>query len=80
MNYIWKRIINVIFVRESGNSHRNNINTGTWFELSTVSFPLAIKEVFVSKQLDIWRSGRYRKKASLFPDKILDLKGNKYFY
>lgn len=75
INYIWKRIVNVIFVREYGNSHRKNVSTGKWFELSTVLFPFAIKEVFVSKQLDIWRSGRYRRKAILFPDKILNLKG-----
>lgn len=74
LHYIWKRFVNVLFVRQSDQSHRGDVSTGQWFELSTVPFPLPIKKVYVAKQLDFWRMGRYRKGATnLFPDKIGNL-------
>lgn len=74
LHYLWKRIINVLFVRQSDQSYRGEIRTGQWFELSTVPFPLPIKRVYVTKQVDFWRMGRYRYSATnLFPDKTINL-------
>lgn len=80
LHYIWRRIVNVLFVREYEDIGRRGNETtddqaAIWFELSTVPFPLAIKEVFVSKQLDFWRMGRYRRGGKLFADKTKNLKG-----
>lgn len=73
LHYLWKRIVNVLFVKENDYSHRGNVSTGTWFELTTVPFPLPIKEVYVDKKLDSWRSGRYQKGARLFGNKLSNL-------
>ena len=76
LHYIWKRIVNVLFVKQYTHSHRGNVSTGVWFELSTVPFPLPIKEIFAAKQLNFWRSGKYQRIAKpLFPDKTIDLNG-----
>lgn len=73
LHYIWKRIVNVIFVKENDYSRRGNLSTGTWFEITTVPFPLPIKEVYVDKKLDSWRSGRYQRGTKLFENKLLNL-------
>lgn len=73
LHYLWKRIVNVLFVKENDYSHRGNVSTGTWFELTTVPFPLPIKEVYVDKKLDSWRSGRYQKGVKLFGNKLSNL-------
>lgn len=83
LHYIWRRIVNVLFVREYEDIGRRGNETtddqaAIWFELSTVPFPLPIKEVFVSKQLDFWRMGRYRRGGKLFADKTKNLKGKIY--
>ncbi|KAJ6650184.1 Glutamate receptor ionotropic, delta-1, partial [Pseudolycoriella hygida] len=77
LHYLWKRIVNVIFVKENDYSRRGNFSTGTWFELTTVPFPLPIKEVYVDKKLDIWRSGRYQKGVKLFENKLSNFNGEK---
>lgn len=85
MHYIWKRLVNVLFVRQYEDSgHRRMRNSSTaamqpmdiWFELSTVPFPLSIGNIFVSRQLDYWHQGRYRRGGGrLFPDKTRSLEG-----
>lgn len=70
--------MNVLFVKENEFSRRGNVSTGTWFELTTVPFPLPIKDVYVDKKLDSWRSGRYQRGAKLFDNKLNNL--NSSFY
>lgn len=77
MHYIWKRFVNVIFVRQYEHSFRGNRSSTniTAFELSTVPYPLPIKQVFVTKRLDFWRNGRYQHGAKLGLDKTSNLEG-----
>lgn len=63
----------MVFVKENDYSQRGNLSQGTWFELSTVPFPLPIKEVYVDKKLDSWRAGRYQKGTKLFGNKLNNL-------
>lgn len=75
--YLWKRIVNVIFIREysgakaTSGSQKKNI---PWFEISTVPFPSPIKGVFVPRRLDIWRKSKFRTGVDLFRDKTSDLR------
>lgn len=48
LHYIWKRIVNVIFVRRCDTKQR------IWYEMSTVPFPKRIHDVFVSRTLNFW--------------------------
>lgn len=77
MHYIWKRFVNVVFVRQYEQSFRGNRSSSnnTAFELLTVPYPLPIRQVFVTKRLDYWRNGRYRHGIKLNIDKTKDLKG-----
>lgn len=61
LHYLWKRIINVIFIREYSASKKGKANEdATWFEISTVPFPSPISSVFVPRRLDIWRKSKFR--------------------
>lgn len=71
LHYIWKRIINVVFIREY-NYRRTNDKV---FELSTVPYPLPLRSTFVTKQLDFWHAGKYRFGANLYRDKTSNLSG-----
>lgn len=73
--YIWKRIVNVVFMRQYDRHLKATIRSGKWFELSTVPFPLSLKQVFVSKVLDFWMAGRFRFNNKLFEDKSKNLQG-----
>lgn len=77
MHYIWKRFVNVVFIRQYEQSFRGNRTSfnGTEFELTTVPYPLPIRQVFVTKRLDFWRNGRYRYGVKLNIDKTKDLGG-----
>lgn len=84
MHYIWKRFVNVVFVREYEQSFRNRNSSSTAniksFELVTVPFPLPIvKDVFVSKHLDFWRDGRYSRGTELTADKTKNLDGKMFW-
>ncbi|XP_063822067.1 glutamate receptor ionotropic, kainate glr-3 [Ostrinia nubilalis] len=72
LHYLWKRIINVIFLR-----YHSKINgvlkSKAWFDLSTVPFPNPIKNVFVSRRVDIWNNGRFHYNRTLFADKTSNL-------
>lgn len=59
-HYLWKRLINVIFIR------KNQV----LYELSTVPFPSTIKGVYVSKIVNYFiPPNRFLKKTELFDDK-----------
>lgn len=75
LHFIWKRFINVIFVKQYDETRRGNVSFGVWFELSTVPFPMPINKIFVTKQLDFWRGGRYRHGTKLNLDKAINLEG-----
>lgn len=76
MHFIWKRFINVIFIRESEPTMRKNRTLSATFELLTVPYPFPIKEIFVSKHLDLWRNGHYRRGVKLDLDKTRNLEGS----
>ncbi|XP_018568048.1 glutamate receptor ionotropic, kainate 5 [Anoplophora glabripennis] len=72
--YLWRKIINVVFIRRfEGKSTANGKKRSPWFELSTVPFPSQIHRVLVPKRLDIWTHSKFRKDTDLFRDKTLDL-------
>lgn len=58
MLYIWRRIINVVFIKEVRD--RKKTDGFPSFQLSTVPFPYPLKNVFVERQLDLWRKGRFK--------------------
>ncbi|XP_073943627.1 glutamate receptor ionotropic, delta-2-like [Choristoneura fumiferana] len=74
LHYIWKRIVNIVFLRY----HKKILGSTkgkAWFDLSTVPFPNPIKNVFVSRRVDIWRNGRFHYNRPIFADKTKNLNG-----
>ncbi|KAG8222399.1 hypothetical protein J437_LFUL003020 [Ladona fulva] len=75
--YIWKKIVNVIFLRP-------HLHSTPWFEILTVPFPFFDNK---TKLVDIWSRGVFRISSStifrdrlksdsnLFPEKTKDLQG-----
>lgn len=62
--YIWKRIINVIFIR------KDERRIGNWFELSTVPFPQKIINNFVPKIINSWTPPNiFQKRKLIWPMK-----------
>ncbi|CAG4913336.1 unnamed protein product [Colias eurytheme] len=73
-HYLWKRIVNVIFIKH----HKKvigKLKSKAWFDLSTIPFPNPIKEVFISQRVDTWRNGRFHYGRDLFVDKTSNLNG-----
>ncbi|XP_072943470.1 glutamate receptor ionotropic, kainate 3-like, partial [Epargyreus clarus] len=71
LHYLWKRIVNVIFIRyHQATGIQNN---KSWFDLSTVPFPNPIRGVFVSRRVDICTNGKFHYKRDLFADKTKNL-------
>ncbi|CAH1154078.1 unnamed protein product, partial [Phaedon cochleariae] len=73
--YLWKKIINVIFIRKysSRTFKNNNKNDLSWFEITTVPFPVPITQVMIPRRLDIWTQSKFRKNEELFSAKTSDL-------
>ncbi|XP_049867277.1 glutamate receptor ionotropic, kainate glr-3 [Pectinophora gossypiella] len=73
LHYIWKRIVNVVFLK-----HYKKISGSAkgkaWFDLSTVPFPNPIRGVFVPRRVDIWKDSRFHYNRPLFADKTTNLK------
>lgn len=76
--------MNVIFLRQFEQSFRGNrssssnssaIQSGVSFELVTVPYPLPIKDVLVTRSLDFWNNGRYRRGTKLTNDKTKNMDG-----
>ncbi|XP_047527769.1 glutamate receptor ionotropic, delta-2 [Vanessa atalanta] len=73
LHYIWKRIVNVVFLKY----HKRVIGKAknkAWFDLSTVPFPNPIKGIFISRRVDTW-SGQFHYSRDLFADKTGNLNG-----
>nr|XP_037869227.1 glutamate receptor ionotropic, delta-2 [Bombyx mori] len=72
LHYLWKRIVNVIFLK-----HHRKIGSvaksQAWFDLSTVPFPNPIKGVFVPRRVDLWKSGKFHYNTVPFADKTSNL-------
>lgn len=74
LHYIWRRMINVIFIRKyDATEHRRH-----WYELSTVPYPFPIQEIFVSRVVNFWiPPDQFLKKNELFEaNKSENLHGN----
>ncbi|XP_045783233.1 glutamate receptor ionotropic, kainate glr-3 [Maniola jurtina] len=72
LHYIWKRIVNVVFLKY----HKTiigNVKSKAWFDLSTVPFPNPIKGIFISRRVDIWKNGKFHYGRDLFADKTGNL-------
>lgn len=57
--YLWKRIVNVLFVR------KYDRRPGNWYELSTVPFPLKIDEYFIPIIVNYWTPPNIYKKRKM---------------
>uniref|UniRef100_A0A182RVK5 Ionotropic glutamate receptor L-glutamate and glycine-binding domain-containing protein n=1 Tax=Anopheles funestus TaxID=62324 RepID=A0A182RVK5_ANOFN len=79
LNYIWKRIVDVLFVRPLRRKkfpwkQFNHSNTTPVYELSTVPFPMPINGVFFSKIVNFWQAGKFRlANSTYFSNKTNDL-------
>uniref|UniRef100_A0A1S4GWS3 Ionotropic glutamate receptor L-glutamate and glycine-binding domain-containing protein n=1 Tax=Anopheles gambiae TaxID=7165 RepID=A0A1S4GWS3_ANOGA len=80
LHYIWKRIVNVLFVRQLRERRAHLYKSGNdkfapVYELSTAPFPMQIKGVFFSKILNFWQGGKFRlANSTFFDDKTKDLR------
>ncbi|GBP17202.1 Glutamate receptor ionotropic, delta-2 [Eumeta japonica] len=74
LHYIWKRIVNVIFLRYHTKTQSNSKGS-VWFEISTVPYPNPIKNVLIPIRLDTWSKKGFHYKRPLFSDKTVNLKG-----
>lgn len=64
LHYIWRRLVNVIFVR------RCDMKRRVWYEMSTVPFPARIQDVFVPKVVNFWSPSKgFRWKKEIFESK-----------
>ncbi|XP_050079121.1 uncharacterized protein LOC126565964 [Anopheles maculipalpis] len=82
MHYVWKRIVDVLFVRaiRKMKIKRTTLNQdySPVYELSTVPFPMPIKGVFFSKIIDFWQAGKFwLTNRTFFSDKTNDLRHQK---
>ncbi|XP_053692395.1 uncharacterized protein LOC128740851 [Sabethes cyaneus] len=73
--YLWKRIVNVLFVRQLSFGGSKGQLMNEHYEVSTVPFPFPLKGVFVAKRLDFWHDGKFRYNRKLFFDKTLNMDG-----
>lgn len=69
MLYIWRKLINVVFIKKTRD------NRGFRYELTTVPFPIQIRDIYIEYQVDMWRNGRFRFGRPLFYDKTSNLEG-----
>ncbi|CAH0554746.1 unnamed protein product [Brassicogethes aeneus] len=73
LHYLWKRIINVIFIKAHLGLNQDKKHL-PWYEITTVPFPSPITSVFIPRRLAIWTQNRFRKAVDLFKDKTVDLR------
>jgi len=82
LQYLWKKIVNVIFLREHGRHHGSVLlsheNVHPWYDISTVPFPLPIHNTIILYHLDTWHQGRFHSGVDLFREKTSDLRGQQF--
>ncbi|KAK9504028.1 hypothetical protein O3M35_010471 [Rhynocoris fuscipes] len=66
--YLWRKVINVIFIRKFLEVPR--------YEFTTVPFPYIVNTKLIPESIDTWRSGKFQKDKNLFFDKTSNLKNN----
>ncbi|XP_061383331.1 glutamate receptor ionotropic, kainate glr-3 [Danaus plexippus] len=71
-HYLWKSIVNVIFLKYHSKVI-GDVKSKAWFDLSTVPFPNIIKEIFIPRRVDIWRRNKFHYGRDLFADKTGNL-------
>lgn len=74
MFHVWKRFVNVIFIRQLEHTIRGKKKTV--YELATVPFPLPISKIFVTRNIDFWQDGRFRRGGKLIKDKNKNMYGH----
>lgn len=74
LHYLWRRIVNIIFLKYHKKVTKLAKNQA-WFELSTVPFPNPIKSVLVPRRVDIWKKENFHYNRPLFVDKTNNLNG-----
>lgn len=67
LHYLWKRIINVVFIKKYISKKTANVRKTEWFELTTVPFPINFGDVLIPRRLDIWAQLKFRKGNFLRP-------------
>ncbi|KDR18055.1 glutamate receptor 1 isoform X2 [Zootermopsis nevadensis] len=78
LHYLWRKIVNVVFLHQQGRHHGSVITRQKihpWYDISTVPFPSPIDSTFVPLHLDTWHQGKFRSGADLFRKKTSDLRG-----
>uniref|UniRef100_A0A182YGS4 Ionotropic glutamate receptor L-glutamate and glycine-binding domain-containing protein n=1 Tax=Anopheles stephensi TaxID=30069 RepID=A0A182YGS4_ANOST len=84
LHYIWKRIVDVLFVRplrkKSFKWTERNRDSSPVYELSTVPFPMPIKGVFFSKIVDFWQAVYYGVEIELLKAISKAMRFNMVFY
>ncbi|XP_066996219.2 ionotropic receptor 21a [Anabrus simplex] len=78
LHYLWKKIVNVVFLRRYDNYHKGVKTFGrqkgtSSYEISTVPFPSPIRDILVPFRLDVWHNGKFHSGVDLFREKISDL-------
>ncbi|XP_048508021.1 uncharacterized protein LOC105686158 isoform X3 [Athalia rosae] len=75
LNYIWNRIVNVIFIRRynSAIQRPGEKDPLEWFDFNTVPFPYPSEGDLEPQYVDTWYRGRLRYKNDLYPDKTKNL-------
>lgn len=68
-------MVNVVFIRSNKARIRHGRLVVPWFELLTVPFPSPIEKGLTTRQLSIWKRGKFQKEKKLFQDKTSDLRG-----
>ncbi|XP_072751469.1 probable glutamate receptor [Anoplolepis gracilipes] len=78
LHYIWKRIVNVVFVRRY-NTYRYRSGeriAADRIDLDTVYYPSPIRDFTAIKYIDTWRDGKLRYGHNHYMSKTADLHGN----
>ena len=78
MHYLWKKLVNIIFLRQHGRHQQIGAirikQYRPWYDISTVPFPTSIRNRFIPYRLDTWYEGRFKQGKELFRDKTSKMK------
>ena len=82
MQFLWNRIINVIFIRRYSAFKRRSGEQlfREWYDLNTIYYPARIKGLVQTKYIDSFYRGRFRYGTDHFPQKIKNLQHKRLRY